>query len=599
MRPSITLPAGGPGAATGLTGDAAELRILGLALEARVDGIVAAGDDGALPDRAVGQDLARVRRLSTVAVAHWLAGGDPLEARRLGHEASGIFARLALDHRVSLDDMTKRCLRWRDEIAKFLTETAAVLGLGSATLDRALGMMQRSSDVTLVRMCQNFENDRRESQARIEGQHQEMLYRAVHDSLTGLPNRVAFGNRLRSALRAQPPLPIVAVLLLDLNQFKEINDTLGHAWGDQLLTAVATRFTDAIGTSGLVARLGGDEFGVLISGLARASAATAFAECLLGALGEPFRVAGVDLAVSASVGIAVAPDHGQDGELLVQRADCAMYQAKGSITHIAVYDPEVDQHSLRRLELVHDLHRAIDDDQLVLHYQPKIELHSGDTVGIEALVRWQHPSHGLLGPDAFVPLAETSGLIRHLTRWVVHQALAQLALWRAAGFDLELAVNVSAQDFATEDLYDEVIAALTESGMSADRLVLELTERDVMTNTDDARSAMERLRAVGVRISLDDFGTGRTSLAYLGTFPIDELKIDRSFLSDDPDDVSRTVLTSIISLGRALGHTVVAEGIEDLGMLQLLRDAGCHQAQGYAIARPLCATELEDWLLRR
>lgn len=571
----------------------AELTRLGVALEASVEHIVAASAEPTSPGGDVDSDLAQVRRVSTVAVARWLAGGEAAVARQVGDEASGIFARLAFEHRVPLDDMTKRCLRWRDTVTDYLCDTAQRLDTGSEALRQALAMIQRSTDVTLVRMCQNFETDRRASQERIDTQHHELVHRATHDALTGLPNRAAFHNQLDSALLTTSRL---AVLLLDLDRFKDINDTLGHACGDELLNSVAGRLARATRSRSVLSRLGGDEFAVLVPDAATVADAHTVAERLLDALGEPFHIGGISLNVGASIGVAVAPDHGHDTALLIQRADCAMYQAKRSTSRVAVYDPAIDHNTLRRLSLIHDLRHAINDDQMVLHYQPKLGLATRHPVGVEALVRWNHPRFGLLGPDHFVPLAETGGVIQDLTDWVIRHALIQLSRWRSQGIDLDIAVNVAAGDFDTHQLADTVFRSLAATSVPADRLILELTERVVMADLPQTRTMMNQLRNKGIRISLDDFGTGYSSLSYLGALPVDELKIDRSFLSENPTDTRRTVLANIIHLGRSLGYTTTAEGVEDSDTLQFLTAVGCDQAQGFFISAPLPEQNLQHWL---
>jgi diguanylate cyclase len=422
-------------------------------------------------------------------------------------------------------------------------------------------------------------------------------HQALHDPLTGLPNRELFADRVEQAIRtADRQLRPAALLLLDLDRFKDVNDTLGHHHGDLLLDEVATRLTGVLRQVDTVARLGGDEFAVLLPEV-DAEGAPAVAEKLRVALHQPLTLDGVGLDLDASIGIAVYPDHGGDAAELLQHADVAMYAAKQTHAGFMVYDPAVDQHSPRRLALLGGLRRALERDELVLHYQPKADLSSGQVLGVEALVRWQHPAHGLLAPGEFIPLAERTGLIHPLTRWVLDAALRQAGQWRRAGHELSIAVNVSTRSLLDRDFPDQVADRLAAWQVPAGSLVLEVTESAVMADPALALDVLGRLHALGVGLALDDFGTGYSSMAYLKALPVDELKVDRSFVGQMASSTSDAVIVrSTIDLGHNLGLHVVAEGVESEGTWEELKTLGCDTAQGYHLGRPMPATELERWL---
>jgi diguanylate cyclase (GGDEF)-like protein len=422
-------------------------------------------------------------------------------------------------------------------------------------------------------------------------------HQALHDPLTGLPNRELFGDRVEQAIRASDRgLQPAALLLLDLDRFKDVNDTLGHHHGDRLLGQVAARLTGTLRAVDTVARLGGDEFAVLLPD-ATADGAAAVAQKVRTALHQPLTLDGVGLDLDASIGIAVYPDHGGDAAELLQHADVAMYAAKQTHAGFVVYDPAVDQHSPKRLALLGGLRRAVERDELVLHYQPKADLHSGQVLGAEALVRWQHPAHGLLGPGEFIPLAERTGLIHPLTRWVLDAALRQTAAWRQAGHHLSVAVNVSTRSLLDREFPDHVAECLAAWQVPAASLVLEVTESAVMADPALALEILSRLHALGVGLALDDFGTGYSSMAYLKALPVDELKVDRSFVGQMATSNSDAVIVrSTIDLGHNLGLHVVAEGVENQATWEELAALGCDTAQGYHLGRPMPAAELERWL---
>src|SRR3954454_15643905 len=386
---------------------------------------------------------------------------------------------------------------------------------------------------------------------------------ALHDGLTGLPNRTLFHERVERAIKGMRANRMVAVLLIDLDRFKEVNDTLGHDHGDELLEVVAERLGGALRQGDTLARLGGDEFAVVLADLPHRGAAAELAARLHDALRRPFGLRGIAVELDASIGLALCPEHGRDVTTLLQRADVAMYDAKRSQGRIKTYATERDPYSPARLSLLGELRRAIEQDELVLHYQPKISLEAGRVTGVEALVRWEHPEHGLLQPDQFVPLAERTGTIAHLTRWVLDTALRQCAEWREEHPELTVAINVAAANVLDVGLPAMVEERLLAHGLPGGALECEVSEHTVMTDPQRASEVLAGLRALGVRLSLDDFGTGQASLAYLKELPLDEVKIDRSFVTGMADDDGDAVIVrSTIDLARNLGLEVVAEGVE-------------------------------------
>jgi diguanylate cyclase (GGDEF)-like protein len=426
----------------------------------------------------------------------------------------------------------------------------------------------------------------------------ENIAQAVTDTLTGLPNRRVFHDRVEQAIqRARRQGERSAVMIMDLDRFKEVNDTLGHHCGDLLLEEIARRLRGALRESDTVARLGGDEFAVLLPSVPGADAAEHVAMELVAAISESIVVEGLSLDTEASIGIALFPDHGADVTELLQRADVAMYSAKSESLPFAVYGSEQDDYSPERLALVGGLRRAIEQGELVLDYQPKVDLASGRVVGAEALVRWRHPERGLLPPSEFIPLAEHTTLIKPLTLFVLHRALEQCGRWAADGHTLSVAVNISARNLLDTEFADGVAASLERWGISADRLELELTETALMGNPVRAREVLRRLGATGVVLSIDDFGVGYTSLNQLKSLPIRVLKIDRSFvinMSTNPADTM--IVRSTIDLGHNLGLQVVAEGIENQAVHDALRKLGCDVGQGYHLGRPMPAAEFEEWM---
>jgi diguanylate cyclase (GGDEF)-like protein len=421
---------------------------------------------------------------------------------------------------------------------------------------------------------------------------------ALTDLLTGLPNRKALVERTEELLAEQDAAP-AALLLFDLDRFKEVNDTLGHHAGDALLAVIGQRLTSAVRPADTVARLGGDEFAVLLPG-AGPEEAVATGRRLVERVCEPIELEGLLVHVGASMGVAVSPDHGTHLEELLQRADVAMYLAKDAGGGVEVYDVSRDRHSAARLTLVGELRRALAEGQLELHYQPKAEMADGRVIGVEALVRWAHPVRGLLPPDEFVPEAERSGLMPALTSLVVDAAVRQVRAWSDQGLRLRMAVNISASDLADEQFPVVVAEALDRHGVSASFLQLEVTEGSLLLDPARTAPALQRLGELGVTLSLDDFGTGWSSLSHLRRLPLHEVKVDRSFVERmDVDARDLAIVKSVLDLAEGLGMRVVAEGVETEQTWDRLRELGCHAAQGWYLAKAMPADRLTPWLQER
>ncbi|MFD6949283.1 diguanylate cyclase [Nocardiopsis sp. TSRI0078] len=427
-------------------------------------------------------------------------------------------------------------------------------------------------------------------------------HQANHDELTALANRKLLTVRARQEIsHARQRGDGVGLLLLDLDRFKEVNDTLGHPIGDRLLQTVARRLTHSVRPGDLVARLGGDEFAVLLPQIRGAAAAQEVASRLRGALTEPVRMDGMEFDLQASIGIALFPHDAPDFALLMQRADVAMYVAKADRTGVESYDPGKDRNSTARLSLYSELRRGLSEGALEMHYQPKVGLDDERPIGLEALARWRHPSRGLLTPDEFMPVVEQSNLFRAFTAQVLDITLAHAALWSDEGMTLPVAVNLGVRELLDPELPGTVAAALREHGVEPGRLVLEVGEHALITEPDAATEAVHRLRDLGVGLSLDDFGTGHFTLAQLAGLPLDEVKIHESFTARlvDRSDNGHTVVRAAIALVKALGMRATAEGVQSAELVRAARDTGCHAAQGHYFSRPLDAREVADWVAAR
>ena len=432
----------------------------------------------------------------------------------------------------------------------------------------------------------------------ISEREEQIRHQATHDGLTGLPNRTLFLDRLAHALAgAKRRKQMVGMVMMDLDRFKEVNDTLGHKFGDDLLVEFGRRLRQTIRESDSVARLGGDEFAVMFDVGAESDAIDA-AHRISRALETPFALGGVSIDVKASMGIALYPIHAADADAFMKRADVAMYDAKRNHSSFAVYEPGRDEHSLRRLAILSDLRHAIASGELELHYQPKVELRTEKAIHAEALVRWRHPVHGMMPPNEFIPLAEQSGNIGMITKWVLKKAIADCAEWNRQRLELAVAVNLSVIDLHDEDLPTFTSGLLHDAGLEPSRLVLEITESAVMKDSAFAQRVLADLKARGIGLAIDDYGTGYSSLAHLKRLPVDELKIGKSFvvsLGDGaPEDT--VIVRSTIELGHNMGLKVVAEGVENPEAFEALRRLGCDMAQGYYVSRPLAAAEFRQWM---
>jgi diguanylate cyclase (GGDEF)-like protein/PAS domain S-box-containing protein len=507
---------------------------------------------------------------------------------------------LVIEHRQTVEVLLREMMSGRRESFEIEARCQPPSGELTWWRMRAVAEHDAGDPAWTVAMIEDITERKRAERELIE-QAELNEHQALHDPLTGLPNRVLFGERIGQAIRhARRNESRLAVLLMDLDRFKEVNDSLGHPAGDQLLIEVADRIRGALRDSDTFARLGGDEFGLLLPDLDSADGVMPVLDRISAALETPITVHTLPLAVEASIGIAVYPENGKEAQVLIQRADVAMYEAKRESTSACFFDQESHQYDISRLTLVGELRRAIERDELVLHYQPKAMLDDGAVSSVEALLRWQHPTRGLIFPDAFIPIAQETSLIGPLTLHVVEMALRQGREWRDAGLELTIAVNLSTRNLLDRDLPRRLQELLEREQMPPTALELEVTESAMLANPKRAKVVLGELSALGLRLSIDDFGTGYSSLCYLRELPVDEIKIDRSFVMrmiEQHDDVA--IVRSTIDLGRNLGLDVVAEGVETREIWDKLQELGCQTAQGYYLSRPVPADALADWLRRR
>jgi diguanylate cyclase (GGDEF)-like protein len=609
LAPEPRLPvdvAGTTQASAASTEPVEDLRRLGEALKARTEDVVSGmvlrtTQSGHALDDMVEDSFARVGTVSTVAVARWMAGESPEVAREVGRESWHIFGQLAAQRAAPLNEVTKRCLRWCDAAEDVVRETAAQLDLSREVLAQALSMLQRSLNVTLVRMCESFEAERRLADEQLAHRQEELAFMATHDSLTGLPNRTLIVDRVEQMLaRARRSQTPVAALFVDLDNFKSINDTLGHGVGDELLQAVAVRLDSVVRATDGLGRLGGDEFVVIAEELSLAAGPELIAERLLEALKQPFTLGEPDdatsLIVTASVGIA-AGDRALAGDLL-RDADIAMYRAKlDGKNRYVMFESGMQDAAQRRMELEMDLRVALKNDEFFLVYQPTFDLRDMSPTGVEALIRWDSQTRGVVQPDDFIPLLEETGLITEIGKWVLEQACRQGAAWREAGYEIGMAVNVSARQLDTDQLIADIEGALSASGLAPEALTIEITETTLMRNAEETARRLVTIKELGVRIAIDDFGTGYSSLAHLQQFPVDALKIDRSFISGLTDNhEGETFIHTLVQLGKDLSIETLAEGIEQPQELTVLQGEQCDSGQGFLFARPLDVDAAEAFL---
>jgi diguanylate cyclase (GGDEF)-like protein/PAS domain S-box-containing protein len=427
----------------------------------------------------------------------------------------------------------------------------------------------------------------------------KLRHQAMHDSLTDLPNRMMLFDRLESALqRSRSHQMPLALLLMDLDRFKEVNDTFGHHFGDMLLKQVAFRLSNQLSPADTVARLGGDEFAMVLVNAADSNAVAATARRLLNTLQQPFVVDGQVLEVGASIGVAIAPDHGNDARTLLRRADVAMYAAKHSQTGYTFHQHDLEPRSGEQLSLVVEMRHAIERNEFELYFQPKLHLRSGLITRVEVLVRWNHPVRGLLTPVVFIPVAERTGLIKPLTDWILDRALQQCREWQDVGVPLHIAVNVSAKSLQEQTLPAKVNALLSKWDIDPRFLKIEITESSIMADPAHALAILSMLQSMGVRLSVDDFGTGYSSLTHLRELPVDEIKIDKSFVMGmGNSEADAAIVRTVIDLAHNLGKQVCAEGVETERAWWRLREMGCDLAQGYWISKPLNAAGIVTWLV--
>jgi diguanylate cyclase (GGDEF)-like protein len=582
-----------------------DLRRLGEALKARAGDVlnltvVRTAGSSEVIDALVQGSFERISTSSTMAVARWIAGEGIEVAVEAGRETWEIFGELAAHRAASLNEVTSRCFAWRNVMAEVLHESAAQLDASPEALAQALSILQLSLEFSLVRMCECFEAERQRTDEELARREEELSFLATHDALTGLPNRTLILDRVEQMLarsrRSQTP---VAALFVDLDNFKSINDTLGHGVGDELLRAVTARLGGVVRDADALGRLGGDEFVVISEELSLAAGPELVAERLLDALQQPFKL-GADkqtrLTVTASIGIA-AGEHTSAEELL-RNADIAMYRAKwDGKNRYAVFETGMQDTIQNRMELEMDLREALENGEFMLAYQPTFDLSDMRPTGVEALIRWQHPVRGVIQPDDFIPLLEETGLICEIGRWVLEQACAQGAAWRRAGYPIGMAVNVSGRQLDSDQLISDVEGALIRGGLEPNALTIEITETTLMRNVEETARRLAAIKRLGVRIAIDDFGTGYSSLAHLQRFPVDALKIDRSFISGMKDNLEgETLIQTLVQLGKALSIETFAEGIEQQEELSVLQGQDCDSGQGFLFARPLDVAETEKFL---
>ncbi len=596
-------------ASAALVAPGADVRRLGEELRAQAKEVVSrtvarSAESGFALGDVVEERFQRVGEVSTIAVASWMAGESPQAATEVGQEVWHIFGLLAAQRAAPLGEVTKRVWRWFDAASEVLGETAVRLEMSQETFSHALDMLDFVLRLTLVQVSECFDAERQLSDQELERRQEELAFMATHDALTDLPNRALIVDRLEQMLlRARRSKAPVAALFIDLDNFKTINDTLGHNVGDELLQAVGARLDGVVRDVDALGRLGGDEFVVVAGDMSLISGPELIAERLLDALKEPVKLGDeqTPVMVTASIGIATG-DRASAGELL-RDADIAMYRAKWSgRNQYIVFECGMADAVQSRMELEMDLRVALENGEFFLAFQPTFNLQDMTPTGVEALIRWNSPTRGVVQPDDFIPLLEETGLIVNIGRWVLQQACAQAQEWREAGYPVGIAVNVSARQLDSDRILTDVADALADSGLDPEALTLEITETTLMRDAEETLRRLTAIKELGVRIAIDDFGTGYSSLGHLRQFPVDALKIDRSFITGLAHNLEgESLIHTLVQLGKALSIETIAEGIEQDSELSLLQDELCDGGQGFLFARPLdvAATEafLKKWVV--
>ena len=577
----------------------AELALLGREVQSRAGEVAAAVLDwwdrrhprtARGTDLQIREDILRTTELGAATLGRFLVTGTlPSDRERDTMSAPG---KAPLHDTISIGELTKLYLVWRDVIYEKLGLWGHQLCISDKAVGAAKDVARIGSDSSIVNVVRQFETSYHKLRADLSQEQERLAHNALHDGLTGLPNRTLLVDRLEQ-LTDSPSRRRhgFAVLFIDVDRFKSVNDLAGHAVGDLLLMAVATRLRGVIRSGDTLARLGGDEFVILCPDLSDPETeAAAVAERVTAVVAQPFRMGEPpqDFFVSASVGVGIAGS-GDTAESVLSRADAAMYAAKnrGGSGH-QIYDESVDVTLRRRPELLNDLHGAADRGEIWVQYQPVFDLASDRMAWLEALARWDHPKFGQVGPDEFIPLAEESGVIFDLGRWIIARAVEDCARWSRSGREgVGVAVNVSGRQFSDEGLADFVAGATTRCGLDPRLVTLEITESVLVTSEAATQRALDALKQIGIRLAIDDFGTGYSSLAYLRRLPIDVLKVDRSFVSGLGDGGNDSaIVNAMVELARSLRLAVVAEGVETPAELEMVRRAGCDEAQGYLLGRP-------------
>ena len=477
--------------------------------------------------------------------------------------------------------------------------TRSLRRLGNAAHQVAMGEITKQLDVpTNISEVTSLGQDLERMRWKLVHQGELLEHQALHDSLTGLPNRTLLHDRMQHAfVTAQRLGKTVALLMMDLDRFKEVNDTLGHHVGDLLLQQIASRMRGALRESDTIARLGGDEFAVVLPSVENPEQAVHTAQKILTTLEQPLNLDGHSFTIGASIGIAFFPEHGEDNDTLMRHADLSMYYAKRTQSGYSIYNPTLNQQGLNEITLIGELRHAIQHNELILHYQPKVDLKTGRVTGVEALVRWQHPRQGLLLPEHFLHLAERTGLIHPLTSWVLNEALRTCQRWHQADIKLPVAVNLSPASLQHDQLFEQINHALQSLNTPPSWLELEITEAAILTDPQLTQAVLGRLSDLGVQISIDDYGTASfASLAYLNKLPMQQIKIDKSFVIEMSDETNAVIVRSAIDLAHNMKRTVSAEGVEHAEALEKLKDMGCDMAQGSYLCEPLAANEIIHWL---